>query len=128
MTIQYKNQGFSLTTSNLTTVLTIIVTSVGIVKSISVINEDTSNNLTELYLHDVSAGSDYEFFHKDLTADATEQCAGQVLNLEAGDSIKAQAETANMIKGVISYALIDRSQKMDKDILKINCTTITVCT
>jgi hypothetical protein len=32
------------------------------------------------------------FFHKDLTADATEQCAGQVLNLEAGDSIKAQAE------------------------------------
>jgi hypothetical protein len=46
-----------------------------------------------------------------LTADATEQCAGQVLNLEAGDSIKAQAETANMIKGVISYALIDRSQE-----------------
>jgi hypothetical protein len=56
MTIQYKNQGFSLTTSNLTTVLTINVTSVGIVKSISVTNEDTSNNLTELYLHDVSAG------------------------------------------------------------------------
>ena len=95
MTIQYKNKGFTLTTTNLTTVLTINVTSVGIVKSINITNEHNSNNLTELYLHDVSAGVDYEFFHKDLTADATEQCAGQVLNLEAGDSIKAQTETAN---------------------------------
>jgi hypothetical protein len=56
MTIQYKNQGFSLTTSNLTTVLTINVTSVGIVKSINLTNEHNSNNLTELYLHDISAG------------------------------------------------------------------------
>ena len=111
MTIQYKNKGFTLTTTNLTTVLTINVTSVGIVKSINITNEHNSNNLTELYLHDVSAGVDYEFFHKDLTADATEQCAGQVLNLEAGDSIKAQTETANTVKGVISYALIDRSQE-----------------
>ena len=62
MTIQYKNQGFTLTTSNLTTVLTINVTSVGIVKSINITNEHNSNNLTELYLHDVSAGVDYEFF------------------------------------------------------------------
>jgi hypothetical protein len=62
MTIQYKNQGFSLTTSNLTTVLTINVTSVGIVKSISVINEDTSNNLTELYLHDVQQVLIMSFF------------------------------------------------------------------
>ena len=111
MTIQYKNQGFSLTTTNLTTVLTINVTSVGIVKSINLTNEHNSNNLTELYLHDVSAGVDYEFFHKNLTADSTEQCAGQVLNLEAGDSIKAQTETADTVKGVISYALIDRSQE-----------------
>ena len=111
MTIQYKNQGFNLTTTNLTTVLTINTSSVAIVKSINITNEHNSNNLTELYLHDVSAGVDYEFFHKDLGADATEQCAGQVLNLEAGDSIKAQAETANTVKGVISYALIDRSQE-----------------
>ena len=46
MTIQYKNQGFSLTTSNLTTVLTINVTSVGIVKSINLTNEHNSKNLT----------------------------------------------------------------------------------
>ena len=107
----YKNQGFILTTSNLTTVLTINTSSVAIVKSISITNEHSSNNLTEMYLHDVSAGVDYEFFHKDLTADATDQTAGNVLNLEAGDSIKVQAETANTVKGVISYLLIDRSQE-----------------
>jgi hypothetical protein len=107
----YKNQGFTLTTSNLTTVLTINTSSVAIVKSISITNEHNNNNLTEMYLHDVSASTDYEFFHKDLTADATEQAAGNVLNLEAGDSIKAQAETANTVKGVISYLLIDRSQE-----------------
>ena len=102
MTIQYKNQGFTLTTTNLTTILTINTSSVAIVKSISLTNEHSSNNLTEMYLHDSSASTDYEFFHKDLTADATEQAAGQVLNLEAGDSIKAQTEVANTVKGVIS--------------------------
>ena len=38
MTIQYKNQGFNLSTTNLTTVLNIAVTAVAIVKSISVAN------------------------------------------------------------------------------------------
>ena len=67
MTIQYKNQGFILDTTNLTTVLTINTSSVAIVKSINITNEHSSNNLTEMYLHDSSASADYEFFHKDLT-------------------------------------------------------------
>jgi hypothetical protein len=46
-----------------------------------------------------------------MDADSTEQAAGQVLNLEAGDSIKAQAEVSGVVKGVISYLLIDRSQE-----------------
>jgi hypothetical protein len=33
------------------------------------------------------------------------------LNLEAGDVIKMQADTSNTITGVVSYALIDRSQE-----------------
>tara|TARA_Y100000385_G_C12937337_1_gene569429 strand:- start:834 stop:986 length:153 start_codon:yes stop_codon:yes gene_type:complete len=37
--------------------------------------------------------------------------AEQGLNLEAGDVIKIQAGTANKITGLISYALIDRSQQ-----------------
>ena len=107
----YKNQGFILTTSNLTTVLTINTSSVAIIKSINITNEHNNNNLVELYLRDSSAAVDYEFFHKDMSADTTEQAAGQVLNLEAGDGIKAQAEIANTVKGVISYLLIDRSQE-----------------
>ena len=106
----YKNQGFVLGTT-LTTILTINTSSVGIVKSISVTNEHNNNNLVEMYLHDASASANFEFFHIDMGADSTEQAAGQVLNLEAGDSIKAQAEVSGVAKGVISYLLIDRSQE-----------------
>lgn len=106
----YKNQGFILGTT-LTTVLNINASSVAIVKSISVTNEHTNNNLVEMYLHDASATANFEFFHIDMGADSTQQAAGQVLNLEAGDSILAQAEVTGVAKGVISYLLIDRSQE-----------------
>ena len=106
----YKNQGFVLGTT-LTTILTINTSSVGIVKSISVTNEHNNNNLVEMFLHDASASTNFEFFHIDMSSDSTEQAAGQVLNLEAGDSIKAQAEVSGVAKGVISYLLIDRSQE-----------------
>jgi len=106
----YKNQGFVLGTT-LTTVLTINASSVAIVKSISVTNEHNNNNLVEMYLHDASVTTNFEFFHIDMGADTTQQAAGQVLNLEAGDSIKAQAEVSGVAKGVISYLLIDRSQE-----------------
>jgi demethoxyubiquinone hydroxylase (CLK1/Coq7/Cat5 family) len=106
----YKNQGFILGTT-LTTVLTINASSVAIVKSISVTNEHNNNNLVEMYLHDASVTTNFEFFHIDMGADSTEQAAGQVLNLEAGDSILAQAEVTGVAKGVISYLLIDRSQE-----------------
>jgi len=106
----YKNQGFVLGTT-LTTILTINTSSVGIVKSISITNEHNNNNLVEMFLHDASASANFEFYHIDMGADTTEQAAGQVLNLEAGDSIKAQAEVSGVAKGVISYLLIDRSQE-----------------
>jgi hypothetical protein len=35
--------------------------------------------------------------------------AQTVLNLEEGDAILAQTPTVNVIKGVISYALLDRT-------------------
>jgi len=106
----YKNQGFILGTT-LTTVLTINASSVAIVKSISVTNEHNNNNLVEMFIHDASATTNFEFFHIDMGADTTQQAAGQVLNLEAGDSILAQAEVTGVAKGVISYLLIDRSQE-----------------
>jgi len=106
----YKNQGFILGTT-LTTVLTINTSSVAIVKSISVTNEHNNNNLVEMFIHDISVTTNFEFFHVDMDADTTQQAAGQVLNLEAGDSILAQAEVTGVAKGVISYLLIDRSQE-----------------
>jgi hypothetical protein len=33
------------------------------------------------------------------------------LNMEADDILKVQANTSNVITGVVSYALIDRSQE-----------------
>ena len=106
----YKNQGFILGTT-LTTVLNINASSVAIVKSISVTNEHNNNNLIEMFVHDASVTTNFEFFHVDMGADTTQQAAGQVLNLEAGDSILAQAEVTGVAKGVISYLLIDRSQE-----------------
>ena len=111
MTIQYKNQGFILNTTNLTTILTIDASSRALVKNIAVTNEHNSNNLVGMYLRDNSAATDYEFYHKNMTADETAQAAGQVLVLEESDGIKMQAETANVVKGVISYALINRSEE-----------------
>jgi len=112
MTIQYKNQGFELTTSNITTVLTIDDSSRAIVKGFNVTNEHNNNVLVEAWLSDSSESSDYEFFHKEIASDTTEfNIAGQSLILEEGDSIKVQCETANTINGVISYALINRSQE-----------------
>ena len=111
MTIQYKNQGFNLTTSNLTTVLNISVTAVAIVKSVSVANTSSGSVEVTFKIRDRSATTDFNFFTQSLGAKTTQQVAGQVLNLEAGDAIKAQAASANTLQGVISYALLDRSQE-----------------
>ena len=35
----------------------------------------------------------------------------ETINLEAEDVLKMQADTANEISGLVSYALIDRSQE-----------------
>ena len=111
MTIQYKNQGFELNTTNQTTVLTIDDASRAIVKGFNITNEHNNNVLVEAWLSDSSESSDFEFFHKNMTADETAQAAGQVLVLEESDGIKAQADVSNVVKGVISYALINRSQE-----------------
>ena len=111
MTIQYKNQGFNLTTSNLTTVLNISLTAVAIVKSVSVANTSSGAVEVTFKIRDRSATTDFNFFTQSLGAKTTQQVAGQVLNLEAGDAIKAQAASANTLQGVISYALLDRSQE-----------------
>ena len=109
MTIQYKSQVFDLTTTNLTTVLTISVSAIAIVKTVQASHQSASNVDTDLYLKK-SGGSDVEIGHAQLNKQTINMIVN-TLNLEAGDVIKMQASSANEITGVVSYALIDRSQE-----------------
>ncbi len=109
MTIQYKSEVFDLTTTNLTTVLTIAVSAIAIVKTVQAVHNTASNIDTDLYLKK-SGGSDVQISHEALNK-STANMLTNTLNLEAGDVIKMQADTANEITGAVSYALIDRSQQ-----------------
>ena len=109
MTIQYKSEVFDLTTTNLTTVLNISVSAVAIVKTVQASHMDASNVDADLYLKKFG-GSDVEIGHAQLNKNS-ENMIVNTLNLEAGDVIKMQADTANEITGAVSYALIDRSQQ-----------------
>jgi|TARA_R100001460_G_scaffold64034_1_gene104174 UDP-N-acetylenolpyruvoylglucosamine reductase len=109
MTIQYKSAAFDLITTNLTTVLTISTSAVAIVKTVQASHQDASNVDADLYLKK-SGGSDTEIGHAQLNKSMANMIVN-TLNLEAGDVIKMQADTANEVTGVVSYALIDRSQQ-----------------
>jgi hypothetical protein len=62
------------------------------------------------YLLGGSGGSDVIIAHNELNKETVNMIVN-TLNLEAGDVIKMQADTSNTITGVVSYALIDRSQE-----------------
>lgn len=111
MTIQYKNQGYNLTTSNLTTVLVIDNQSRAIIKEISIANDDNSTKIVDFYFRDVSASTTYKFYHTDVLANSHDNAVHNVLVLEEGDYLLVQAEAADKISGQISYALINRSQE-----------------
>jgi len=112
MSIQYKNATFNLTTSNLTTALTISTSAVAIVKSVYFSNTSTGAILCNAAMSDISAGSyDAEFFRDSIAASSSINAAPEGLNLEAGDAIKVQADTASKVGGLISYALINRENE-----------------
>tara|TARA_E500000075_G_C6801395_1_gene226367 strand:- start:118 stop:462 length:345 start_codon:yes stop_codon:yes gene_type:complete len=112
MTIQYKNAGYELDTTNLTTVLTIDASSRAICKGYTIANEHSNNVDMHIYFHDSSETTSYVIYHKAISADTTEYpLNGEPLNLEEGDSLVMQADNAGTIHGVISYALINRSQE-----------------
>jgi len=110
MTIQYKNETFDLTTTNLTTVLTISTSAVAIVKTVQAVHDTASAVDTDLFIRKNGAGADVQISHEALNK-ATVNMLTNTLNLEAGDAIKMKAGTANEISGIVSYALINRSQQ-----------------
>ena len=99
----YKNSGFNLSNTNLTTIYTVPTNRTAIVKSIQINNDDASAIQTEIFFTDSSASQTYKIYHKDLAADTTDNGVVAPLVLESGDIIKIQVATANKIEGVVSY-------------------------
>ena len=110
MSVFYKIQGYNLTISSLTTVLSIDASSVAIVKEITVANDTTSSTEVNFYVRDSSASTEYKFYHTFIVANNTEYAVNNTLILEEGDRLKFQSATGNAISGQISYALINREQ------------------
>ena len=110
MTIRYKSETFNLTTTNITTVLTCPSDATIIVKNIEAVHNTASNVDTDLLIRKSGAGADVQVAHKQMNKE-TFNFALETINLEADDVLKMQADTANEITGVVSYALIDRSQE-----------------
>ena len=110
MTIRYKSDTFDLTTSNITTILTCPSDATIIVKNIEAVHNTASNVDTDLLIRKSGAGADVQIAHKQLNKE-TFNFALESINLEADDVLKMQADTANEISGLVSYALIDRSQE-----------------
>ena len=114
MTIQYKNQGFKQSGTSKDTVLTCPTDGTIIVKSIYVANNDASSGIVVNmnFVDSSDASTEYEFFRDEVGAKSQVNASPQGLNLEAGDAITVQAATgSSKIQGLISYALIDRSQE-----------------
>jgi hypothetical protein len=62
----YKNAGFNLTTTDLTTIYTVPALRTAIVKSIQISNEHSSNNLVEVFVTDSSASAATLKYHKNV--------------------------------------------------------------
>ena len=109
MAINYKNQGYDLTTTILTTVLTINTSTVAIIKEISVANDHNNTVDADYFFHDASTSTSYKFYHTKIAADSHDNAVHNSLVLEEGDYLQFQANTANVISGQISYALLSRT-------------------
>jgi hypothetical protein len=109
MTIRYKSETFDLTTTNITTILTCPSNATIIVKSLQASHKTASNVDVDAYLRK-SGGSDVEISHAELNKDFKNMITSS-LNMEANDILKIKSDTADEITGVVSYALIDRSQE-----------------
>jgi len=108
MAVFYKNQGYKLSTTSLTTVLNINTSSVAIIKEISLANIHNNPVSVSYYLNDSSTSVSYVFFHVNVPADSQYNAVANALVLEQGDYLQFQANTSNMISGQISYALLNR--------------------
>jgi hypothetical protein len=109
MTIRYKSDTFDLTTTSVTTILTCPSDATIIVKSLQISHKAGGSIDVDVFL-EKSGGSAVDIAHDTLSA-GYDNFVKASLNMEADDILKVQVDTANEITGVLSYALIDRSQE-----------------
>ena len=111
MTIQYKNAGINLSTTDTTTVLTSPTSARCLVKQIQIDNASGSPVSLSVQFTDSSASLTFRIRNKSIPANEVIDIINQTLVLEEGDSLKMTAGTADEIQGIISYAQIARSQE-----------------
>jgi len=110
VTIQYKNARFSLTGTAQTTVLTLSVSSRAILQNIQTQNVSSGTTTVTAHMYDSSVGNTSEISTMKLSTMTTQNLAKGPLVLEESDALKLQAGTGNVIKGMISYALLTGDQ------------------
>ena len=111
MTIQYKHQGLNLSTTDVTTVLTCPTNATILIKQIQINNGSTGAVNLSVQVTDTSATATFRIFNESVSATSTKDIINHTLVLEAGDILKMTAGTADEIQGIVSYALLDRSQQ-----------------
>ncbi len=99
----YKNAGFAISTTDLTTIYTVPTGRTTIVKNIQISNEHGSNNLVEVFVTDSSASATFEVYHKSLASGETVNAALSPIILESEDVLKIQVGTVDTIEGLVSY-------------------------
>ena len=99
----YKNVGFAIGTTNLTTIYTVPAGRTAIVKSIQASNTHSGNNLVRVSLTDTSASATYQFAHNIMATATTNNALLSPMIMEAGDLLKIQVGTIDTIEGVVSY-------------------------
>ena len=99
----YKNAGFAISTTDLTTIYTVPAGRTAIVKNIQISNEHGSNNLVEVFVTDSSASATFEVYHKSLASGETINAALSPIILESEDVLKIQVGTVDTIEGLVSY-------------------------
>ena len=110
MAIQYKNQTFDLTGTIATTVLTMDVSSRAILQNIQTENVSTATTTVVVSMYDQSATATTPLGTVLMTSNTTQNLAKGPIVLEEQDALKIKAGTANVIKGLVSYALITGDQ------------------
>ena len=100
----YKNAMFDLTTTSKTTVYTCPSNRTALIKSIQITNIHSGSIEVEAFTTDSSASNaEHEVTHINWASKTADNLVKGTMVLEAGDTLKLKAGSANNIAGIVSY-------------------------